>query len=96
MPMRSAFPFGRTETMTSPPPEPLRGTDGLVPGPWHAIRPDPFLSGVDTGWTDGSDRCCDVVRSEAAGQDNRNTGEICDAATDAPVVRYAERADLFV
>jgi hypothetical protein len=52
--------------------------------------------GVDTGWTDGSDCLCDVVRSEAAGQDNRNTGEIHDAATGAPVVRLAERADLFV
>jgi hypothetical protein len=52
--------------------------------------------GVDTSWTDGSDRFCDVVRSEAAGQDNRNASEIHDAATDAPVVRHAERADLFV
>src|SRR5215831_3231382 len=30
--------------MTAPPPEPLRGTGGLVRGPWHAIRPDPFSS----------------------------------------------------
>jgi hypothetical protein len=52
--------------------------------------------GIDTGWTDSSDRFCDVVRSEAAGKDNRNTGEVHDAATDIPVVRHTERADLSI
>jgi len=33
-----------SDTMTAPPPEPLRGTGELVPDPWHAIRPDPFSS----------------------------------------------------
>src|SRR5262245_39035366 len=32
------------DTMTAPPPEPLHGTGELVPGPWHAILPDPFSS----------------------------------------------------
>jgi hypothetical protein len=49
--------------------------------------------GIDTGWTDSSDRFCGVVGSEAAGKDNRDTGEVNDAANDTPVVRDAGRAD---
>ena len=76
--------------------EPLRGTDVRVPGLWHAMRAGPFSS-----WNrrrlgqqfESPLRGCQV-RGRQQGQQEHGCVRRCGDYT--PVVRQAERADLFV